>query len=114
MNFEEAVRAIEALEGMQVSAEAWGLDDDSSFTIRLDGILERGRPDEPPLEAPEVREALEGAIQAVTFWLEDSSAHISLRPDRFVRANKIPNAHGVEVVTRDGIIRVYRNIPWID
>jgi hypothetical protein len=111
MNFEDAVNMIDALRGEWVESTIWSAARDGPSIATLCGCIERvGLVDEVPA-------GIEGAIvvEASVFRFGSEPTNVlTLWPDRFVSAARVTHGEGVEVVTKDAVIRITKRQPWID
>lgn len=110
VTFDEVVSALEALAADEhpVSASVWGVGSDAAPLMDEEGVLRRMPESKLPGE-------LHGHVgeEAVVFLVGDGSQSFSLWPSRFAGA-EIDDLNGIEIRTRDGLLRVRRNRPWID
>jgi hypothetical protein len=117
MDFDEAVRAVERLEGQTVSVTVWGAEGErGGMLVSLTGNLLRVPPFDPEEFAEAVPratlEALRAATQPATFAVGDRMFRnqIMLSRDRFLRGEPLDPPGSIEIVTRDGIIWVQRYV----
>ena len=123
MDFEETVRAVEALdcevvEAIVLGPEGWG----GKSLATLTGTLRRVPPPRPedfasPLIPDESRRTLIDSIAsaATSFTIGASmTTGVALWTDRFVSAEPTKHPPGVNIVTRDGVIWIRRYRPWLD
>jgi hypothetical protein len=112
VNLEQTIHALDALVGSEVQAEVWGLEEDAPPVAYLAGVLRKFS------SAVELPVELQDAVgnEAVVFQLgSDLNNHLSLWPDRFVKGNLLGPREGIEICTRDAVVRVRpRSRPWID
>jgi hypothetical protein len=111
VTFDEMISALEALEGQQVT-QVVGNRADAAPLMIVDGILQRVRPNDAP---PEL-----AADEATTFvfgenrtGVEENGTTLVLWPSCFMDAVN-DELNGMKITTRDGVLRVYRNRPWLD
>ena len=107
MNLDEAVSALESLEGERVTASVCGDDPSAASVMSADGVLRKMRVDEPFPVPPEAGE------EAIVFLVGNAETSFSLWPSRFIEATR-DEINGLTVATRDGVLHVYRNRPWVD
>ena len=114
MDFDESVRALDALAGEPVEAEIWGVADGAPVA-RLSGELRHHvsyfDPDE---QDATLRDALESAEICEVFVIGD--AQFDLWPSRFIDGEPMPNTRGwLEFRTKDAVLRIGpKRRPWID
>lgn len=111
MTYDEAVDVVREFEGAHVDAYICGSGKERVPVAVLSGLLmERQREDSLPTR---VKEAL---IEPDAFAVgPDTGCYLTLWPHRFVDAKRIEAPSGIEIVTQDGVIEVYRKSrPWID
>jgi hypothetical protein len=108
VTFDEAIEALESLaaEGVTATATVWGTGPEADPLMSQTGLLRRmgsgNEFDEPEIET------------AVSFGFDDDFHHtFSLWPKRFEEAS-VDELNGISIKTRDGLLRVSRNRPWID
>lgn len=99
MNLDEAVSALQSLEGERVQASVWGDGPKAAFLMSAEGVLRMMRLDETFPAAP--------GEEAIVFLVGDENTSFSLWPSRFIEATS-DEINVLEVATRDGVLRVYR------
>lgn len=111
MDFDESVRAMEALSGKAVEAEIWGVGSGSDVAY-LSGEL-RHMPHFAPEELPAALVEATGE-KAEIFVVGD--AHLNLWPSRFISGQRMSNTRGwLELRTKDAVLRIGpKSRPWID
>jgi hypothetical protein len=99
------ISALEALEGQQVTAQVVGDHADGAPLMMVDGILQRVRQNDAPHGL--------AAEEAITFIVGEHETTLVLWPNGFMDALN-DELNGMKITTRDGVLRVYRNRPWLD
>jgi hypothetical protein len=116
VTFDEMISALEALEGQQVTAQVVGNRADADPLVIADGILQRVRPNDAP-HGPAAEEATTFVVGEVVgengTTVGENETTLVLWPSSFMDAVN-DEINGMFITTRDGVLRVYRNRPWID
>ena len=110
MQLADTLEALRSLVGTRVEVSLWGREGNPAPFATLSGVLGE-------MEPPKLSRHLDSVTDqpASVFTVGTGSTnYISVWPDRFI-VGAFVNGKSVEVVTRDGVIRVEgESRPWID